>query len=188
MRFLPVFLNKKSKVANYLVINIQDLHNWASRIWITSNFLPQTSETINFFMRINLKGVKIKKTRGNVGFLVDLAGLVEPTTSSSSSSGREEDMHVHSRCSLKLERHYSNHAVSSLNFFIKLKDGITRKSWGLISYLLVDHSLRYSPPKFVQNLISRGAKTKDFLLSSRSRGFQGLTSSSWNLFHILSSS
>ena len=56
---------------------------------------------------------------------------------------------------LKVAFHRPDIFVSPLDFFMKLNDDVTRKSLGLISYLFMDHSRRYSPPKFVQNHFPR---------------------------------
>ena len=93
-----------------------------------------------------------------------MVGSTKPAMSSSSSSKREEDACDYSHHRLKLALPNSDHAVSPLNFFMNLKEGVTRKSSGLISYLLVDCSLRYSLPNFVQDMISRWSKNRGFLI------------------------
>ena len=57
-----------------------------------------------------------------------MVGSTEPATSSSSSSRREEDTRDRSRRRLKLALPNSYHTVSPLDFFMKLKEFVTRKS------------------------------------------------------------
>ena len=70
----------------------------------------------------------MEKNRGKVEFSVDMAGSTEPAMSSSPSSRREEDTRDRSRRRLKLALPSSVRTVSPLNFFMKLKEGVTRKS------------------------------------------------------------
>ena len=62
-----------------------------------------------------------------------MVGLIEPPTSSSSSSRQEKDTFLRALSSETrppqphLLRFFPQFIASSLNFFMKLKDGVTRK-------------------------------------------------------------
>lgn len=59
---------------------------------------------------------------------------------------------------LKISPSNSFQSVSSLDFFMELKDGTSRKRWGQASYLFVQCSSSYRPSYSMENLFPRRSK------------------------------
>ena len=170
-RFLQVILNKNSKVATYLPRCRCSGPLFLSFVY--PNYFK--SPSIDFLLcrfwnhkvfheNQSRRGLKLRKTERRLNF-----GLTWPIQLNWPRhvfflwTGRRHARPLSYR--LKMTFHSSDLIISFLDFFMKLKDGVTRKSLGLISYFLVGRSLRYWPPKFIQNHFSRWSENRGFIIA-----------------------